>query len=187
MFCKHCYKEIFGHNRYCGSCGKENIERSYIALKKPVCFNEFMNKKKHNIKSLQRTKSLKSKEATIFGSILKDNMKQERGSRLPVNVNVSWGASEVRKAVYDKMCRYNKHIGDWSELDYNLVYKSGEKILFIPGTKIPFTVEKYKEDLGLPYQNINVYLQLYDYTNDELKLPSASPEKDVSEKDITNR
>ena len=48
-----------------------------------------------------------------------------------------------------------------SIFDYKLVYKSGEIIENIPGTEIPFTIEKYKADLGVGYQNIHVYLMLH--------------------------
>ena len=65
------------------------------------------------------------------------------------------------------MCRYHQHIADWVQSDCKLVYKNNETIRYIPGTNVPFTVEKYKEDLGLPYHKINVYLQLYEDSGDE--------------------
>ena len=51
----------------------------------------------------------------------------------------------------------------WEE--YNLVYKNGQPIVNIPGTQHPFTMQKYKNDLGVGYQSINVYLLLHDDQN----------------------
>ena len=51
-----------------------------------------------------------SNEAIIYASILRNvngQLRQDRGSRLPVKVNVKWGQVDLKKAIYDKFKRYN--------------------------------------------------------------------------------
>ena len=48
-----------------------------------------------------------------------------------------------------------------------LVYKSGEVVRFIPGTREVYTVKKYKEDSGFTYSRKTLYLQKYDDDADD--------------------
>ena len=87
---------------------------------------------------------------------------QERGSRLPVTINVSWDHIDLKKAIFDRFKRYNATVKKLELSDVKLVYKSGEMVRFIPGTNIPFTVKVYKEDLGVSYHAIVLYLLPYE-------------------------
>ena len=91
---------------------------------------------------------------------------QERGFRLPVAVNVFWDHVDLKKAIFDKCKRYNATVKKLELSDVELVYKSGEMVRFIPGTNIPFTVKVYREDLGVSYHAIVLYLLPYEDLND---------------------
>ena len=91
---------------------------------------------------------------------------QERVSRMSITVNVSWDHIGLKKAIFDKFKRYNATVKKLMLSDVKLVYKSGEMVRFIPGTNIPFTVKEYKEDLGVPYHAIVLYLLPYEDLND---------------------
>ncbi|KAI4814403.1 hypothetical protein KUCAC02_003599 [Chaenocephalus aceratus] len=41
---------------------------------------------------------------------------------------------------------------------YVLLYPDGTKITNIPGTEVPFTLNKYKEVVGKAYQRITLYI-----------------------------
>ena len=84
--------------------------------------------------------------------------KQDRGTRLPIKVNVDWGVYRLKEAVFEKFERYNDSICGQNIVEYDLVYKNGQPIVNIPGTQDSFTIQKYKNDLGVGYQSINVYL-----------------------------
>ena len=46
--------------------------------------------------------------------------------------------------------------------DIKLVYKNGELARHIPGTNTPFILRDYKEDLGVGYNSISLYLLPYE-------------------------
>ena len=46
-----------------------------------------------------------------------------------------------------------------------LGFKNGQPIVNITGTQDPFTIQKCKNDLGVGYQSINVYLLTHDDEN----------------------
>ena len=132
----------------------------------------FERKKKARTSFSNKNKGTAAEKVTVYGSILKENLKQDRGTRTPIIVEKTFGPDELKSAIYQKITRYHKYIADFEKCDYKLVYKSGESIRFIPGTKTPFTIENYKKDLGVGYQNLNFYLMLYNIdssSEDELK------------------
>jgi len=55
-----------------------------------------------------------------------------------------------KRAAYDRSFR--------SDLTYKLYYPDGSEIVSLPGNSEPFTLEKYKEDLGKTYNRISLYL-----------------------------
>ena len=118
------------------------------------------------------------KQSTIFASLMSLNsdgiLKQEKGSRLPVKVDVSWGTYKLKEAVFEKFQRYNKNVEGKQKSDYKLVYKNGDTIRFIFGTDVDFTIKGYKDDLGVGYSSVVVYLMDYDDKLAEDELPDAS-------------
>ena len=91
---------------------------------------------------------------------------QERGSRLPITANVNWSPNELRRAIFNKFKRYNSIVKKLDLSDVKLVYKDGERVQYIPGTTIPFTLKEYKKDLGVAYQAIVLYLPPYEDRSD---------------------
>lgn len=171
MYCPHCGKEVTA-GKFCQQCGKE-LNTPDAQVKKPMTFDDFLSRKKKSRVNFYHPKKQDKRsvqEATIYASIMRNvdgKFKQDRGTRLPVIVNVDWSAPELKSAVYKKMIRYHTYVADYPQSDYKLIYKNGEVIRNIPGTDIPFTVGGYKTDLGVGFQNIIVYLMLYECISDD--------------------
>jgi len=72
----------------------------------------------------------------------------------------------VLNAGYEKMKQYNPSFKA-ALYQTMLTYKSGTRVRFLPGTNIPFTVKLYKEDLGVSYSRIVLYLLEVDNTDSE--------------------
>ena len=183
MYCESCGKQISG--KFCSGCGKDcKKEEEGTKLKS---FNEFVkerSKTRTTILPKKRKLDLRLvKETTIFASILHreadGSLKQMKGSRLPIKVNTDWGPHPLKEAVFENFQRYNKSLALNTIHNFKLVYKDGDLIRFIPGTKIDFTVKGYKEDLGIGYSAIVVYLLEYftdsnDNDDDSNELPDIS-------------
>lgn len=139
--------------------------------KRLMDFESFFERKKKARTHTKKNKVI-SEQVTVYGSMLKADLKQDRGTRTPIIVEKTFGANELKNAIYEKISRYHKHVADFEKSDYKLVYKSGDTIRCIPGTQTPFTIEGYKKDLGVGYQNLNFYLMLYEVfssSEDEVK------------------
>ncbi|RVE75113.1 hypothetical protein OJAV_G00013570 [Oryzias javanicus] len=82
-------------------------------------------------------------------------LKPVRGTALPLVVNPELDAAHLRTAAVQKLQDFyiNLKIGSCF-----LLYPDGTEIINIPGTETPFTVRRYKEALGKPYQRITVYI-----------------------------
>ena len=70
--------------------------------------------------------------------------KQDRGTRLPIKVNVDWGVHRLKEAVFEKFERYNDSICGQNIVEYDLVYKNGQPIVNIPGTQDPLQYRNTK-------------------------------------------
>ena len=108
LFCSSCGKFVNG--KYCVHCGAvvELTETSGRAKdEKPLSFTAFY-KQKSNSRMMQYQKRKKNDRrekdvVLIHGSLLlavKGALIQERGSRLPVTVNVSWDHIDLKKAIF---------------------------------------------------------------------------------------
>lgn len=187
MFCRFCGKEITG--KYCGECGKDSSVNKEDDSGKVKTFNDFLKERsKSRTTTLPQKRKIdirEVKESTIFASILRrdegDNLKQEKGSRLPIKVNTDWGPYPLKQAVFEKFQRYHRNFHHNKISDFKLVYKSGEVIKYIPGTKTEFSVKKYKEDLGVGYHSIVVYLMEYMVSTD-----SEDNIEDCDDNDLPN-
>lgn len=117
------------------------------------------------------------KETTIFASLGEidnhGNIKRLKGSRLPVKVSVDWGAYQLKKAVFSKFERYDNVVKGRQISSFRLSYKNGETVRYLPGTKTEFTIKDYKNDLGVGYSSIVIYLVEYQYlsSDSESELP----------------
>ena len=156
MYCIEC--GVFINGNFCTNCGPTS--------KKPKTFEQFRDVKGKSRYMKRKQDSRLTSETTIFASILKSDLRQDRGTRLPIKVDVNWDSIQLKRAVFEKFKRYNLSFSMYEIEDVKLVYKSGEIIRYIPGTKVPFTVRGYKEDLGVGYHAISVYLMPYEVSND---------------------
>ena len=192
MYCFHCSKEVFG--KYCSNCGLKNRNddlEEQASSSNTKSFTDFLKDRSRKRVKTKKNSSMPKKgkvdsreviENTIYASLarIEDGLlKQERNSRLPVIVNVNWGPFELKSAVFEKFSRYNKSFVGKKKEDYKLVYKNGDIVRYIPGTQTQFTVKRYKEDLGVGYSALIVYLVPYDEYSSGLSdddiLPAFEP------------
>lgn len=175
MYCSECGTDC-GTKKFCNFCGEPLLSNKQSPAeppnKKPMTFKDFMEKKGRERTSTFKPKTNKKdkremSETVIFASMLRrsnddDALKQVRGSRCPVKCLVESTPVELKRVVYEKMKRYNKEVSNYEIHELKLCYKDGEQIRFIPGTRTPFTLKAYKEDLGVGYQAVGVYLLPYE-------------------------
>ena len=116
-----------------------------------MSFNDFVKERSSSRSATTFPKKSKIdkrevKETTIYASVgeIDDvgNIKQIKGSRLPVKVEVDWGSYQLKNAVFDKLERYNNLVKGKRKSSYRLAYRNGETVKYLPGTEIEFTVKK---------------------------------------------
>ena len=123
MFCSNCGNEIPG--KFCANCGKGSVLNSIQHIKK---FDEFIKAKKQERRTFfHRKKQVdkrKTNDTTIFASLMKrtsqGTSKRDRGTRLPIKVNVDWGVYRLKEAVFEKFERYNDSICGRNMVEYDL-------------------------------------------------------------------
>ena len=142
MRCNRCGLDQSALASFCFSCGQSLLR---VREKQLMDFNSFFESKKKQRTSTTKTKKPTSDKMTVNGSLLKANLKQDRGTSTPVIVEKSFGPYELKRVIYEKVSRYHTHVSDFDRIEYKLVYKTGDTIKYIPGTEIPFTVENTKQ------------------------------------------
>ena len=73
---------------------------------------------------------------------------------MDTNVN----AYLLKQAPFERLSRYRSaetYFGEPHE--YKLVYKTGDTVQYIPGTKRLLNLKEYKDDLGVGYSRITLY------------------------------
>jgi len=80
----------------------------------------------------------------------------KRGSKLGVKVLKSHGAPEVLRAGVQKHAAHDQFFCAADE--YLLIYPDQKVVDFVPGSNVPFTVERYKDELGKPYAKLDLYI-----------------------------
>ncbi|CAG5974199.1 unnamed protein product, partial [Menidia menidia] len=84
-----------------------------------------------------------------------DSLKTVRGKLLPIEIHPEWASEQVLAAAVKKQKDFNIDLRDCAHV---LLYPDAREVKNIPGTDIPFTVQKYKEAIGKPYQRITLYI-----------------------------
>lgn len=82
-------------------------------------------------------------------------LKALRGSALLLAVNPEIDAECLHKAAVQKIKDFNKELENAS---FFLLYADGTRIINIPGTQTPFTLNGFKKAAGKAYQRITVYV-----------------------------
>ena len=83
-------------------------------------------------------------------------LKLIRGKFLPLKVSKSASAETVREEALKKRAAYDRSFR--SDQTYKLCYPDGSEVVNLPGSDEPFTLEKYKDDLGKAYSRITLLL-----------------------------
>ncbi len=132
-----------------------------------LTFHEFQSKKENTRRSQFKPKPAKKqklKEAKIkIGMITYhpelDELKVSRGSSTnhSVAVSPSVGESELIKIAVEKHSRFNRKLSDRAE-EYFLLYPDKTRVEKLPGSQENFTLERFKEELGKPFDRITLYL-----------------------------
>lgn len=71
--------------------------------------------------------------------------------------NRIFSAEALLKAAQDKHSRHYKQFDQ--HLDYILLYPDKTIVQTLPGSSVPFTLNKYKEELGKPFQVVLLVVQ----------------------------
>lgn len=88
-------------------------------------------------------------------------LKIKRASLLPISVRKAATDVTVKRLAVEKHMAHNKSLrAESAELntEWILLYPDFDAVLYIPGTKECFSVEKYRESIGKPYNRVNLYL-----------------------------
>ena len=126
---------------------RKEKERSSQFTKKPKCLS---SKKEQNL------------EVTIQIGLMKfrdGELKSVRGSNLPLKVSSAIGKDELLQKGAEKMIKFNKDLCSNPEA-FTLLYPDRSSVDCLPGSEEIFSLQKYKEELGKPYQRITLYLCL---------------------------
>ena len=132
-----------------------------------MTFHQFQRKKEGTRRShfqpksakKQKLKEVKIKIGLITYRAEHDELRVSRGSSTNHAVSVPPYAdvSEVIKKAVEKHSRFNRKLSDNPE-EYYLLYPDKTRVDKLPGMEEDFTVERFKEELGKPYDRITLYL-----------------------------
>lgn len=109
-------------------------------------------------------------EVTInigIGTLAAGIFKPCRGKSLPLKVTKAVSGNDILEEALKKRAAYDRSFRN--DLTYKLYYPDGSEVVFLPGSQEPFTLEKYKDDLGKTYNRINLYLRTEDIEVDEVQ------------------
>ena len=83
------------------------------------------------------------------------DLRIQRGKSLPLEVASHASASTVQELAANKheAVDRNLRLGP-----YILLYADGSRVQYIPGGQEPFTVSRYKEFMGCPFDRLTLYL-----------------------------
>ena len=88
-------------------------------------------------------------------------LKIKRASLLPISVHKAATDVTVKRLGVEKHMAHNKSLrAESAELntEWSPLYPDFDAVLYIPGTKECFSVEKHRESMGKPYNWVNQYL-----------------------------
>ena len=109
-----------------------------------------------SIRSASHKKKKEEKPVIIHVGSMTDALTIKWGQNLPIRVLPSATAAEVLSLAIKKHSAFNANLN--SKARYKLAYKDGTEVVNVPGTAIPFTLEKYKEASDYSYARIVLYL-----------------------------
>ena len=131
-------------------------ERTSRFNKKKKLSEEFCPKKKTSIPTRKSTESVLINVGLIRESEKDGTLHIVRGSKLPIQVPRQANSDSVHKFALEKHANRDQFFCGLE--DWTLLYPDQKKVDIIPGTTIPFNVERYKKELAKPYSKIDLYL-----------------------------
>ena len=186
MFCSGCGSRLLTAAKFCHSYGlttgvkdddslcvaelemEHQKESDIKALHSPLTSIE--KKKERNDRSSRFASSKFVKkgkkennesEVTIHIGLIRlkdEELKVIRGSTLPLKVLPSIGAEELLRKGADKIVKFNSDLSLYGATSFALLYPDGTEVKCLPGGTEPFTLQRYKEELGKSYNRITLYL-----------------------------
>ena len=181
MFCYSCGGWRRADHKFCPKCG---VSLSSSSASQVSSFKNFLSQKSKERQTTFNSKSKKAKmdefvTTTIrIGSLLCCVFKPMRGKSLPLKVKKHVSAEAIldealkKQSLYDCTFRNDK--------TYKLCFPDGSEVSTLPGTKEPFTLEKYKENLGKTYTRITLF-PLEDASDTEPDRPCTSEVEGLSD------
>ena len=207
MFCSGCGSRLLATAKFCHVCGLTigvkdddsfcvaDLETESSERKRhqstPLTFEEYRERKGKerssrfvSRKSVKKAKKENSEnEVTIHIGLmrLKDGeLKVIRGSTLPLKVLPSIGAEELLRKGAEKIMKFNSDLSLYGATSLSLLYPDRTEVKCLPGGTEPFTLQRYKDELGKSYNRITLYLCKKTAIFDALFLKSYnSDESDV--------
>ena len=140
----------------------KSTESSNKTTKSVNSFNEFKKRKSEERLGHFNGKKRKAKADELVtisigvASFPSGEFKPIRGKSLPLKVAKSISAKPLLEEALKKRKAYNRSFR--GDLTYELYYPDGSEVVSPPGCSEPFTLEKYKDDLGKTYNRISLYL-----------------------------
>lgn len=134
-----------------------------------VSFDEYRERKEKERSSRFKPKAKKAKtesndkkpsEVKINIGLQKvrdDELKFVRGSTLPLKVNPTIGADELRKKGAEKIMKFNNDLTG-EPFGFTLLYPDRNEVRTLPGSKEPFTLQRYREEIGKAYGRLTFYV-----------------------------
>ena len=185
MFCSGCGLQLLTAAKFCHDCGlttgvkdddslcvaeleMESSERKRHQST-PLTFDEYREKKgkerssrfvsKKSVKKVKKENN--ESEVTIHIGLIRlkdEELKVIRGSTLPLKVLPSIGAEELLRKRAEKIVKFNSDLSLYGVTSCALLYPDRTEVKCLPGGTEPFTLQRYKEELGKSYNRITLYL-----------------------------
>ena len=195
MFCHSCGGWRRADHKFCPKCGI-SLSSSSSSASQVSTFKNFLSQKSKERQTTFNSKSKKAKMdefATItigIGSASSGVFKPVRGKSLPLKVKKHVSAETILDEALKKRSSYDRTFRN--DKTYKLCFPDGSEVTTLPGIKEPFTLEKYKEDLGKTYARITLFLcPLEDASDSEPERACTSELESLSDEwlndvDLTN-
>ena len=87
---------------------------------------------------------------------LQGELRKVRSSIIMLTVSPDITAEELVRLAVDKHCTCNWYLSRTAV--YKLLYPDGQLVQTVPGTDEPFTLEKYRQFLGLAYTKVKLFI-----------------------------
>ena len=135
----------------------------------PLSFQEYRKRKEQERSSRFKPKGKQAKvetndktpsEVTINIGLRKfrdDDLKFVRGNSLPLKVRPGIGAEELLQKAAEKIVKFNRELTGGA-LGFTLLYPDRTKVVTLPGSSEPFTLENYKKEIGKIYSRLTFHV-----------------------------